>query len=100
MPSTRVIHTLEQAMELLVHIANCLYLASYFAQDMLRLRALTITAATCLAIYFASLPEPLLLVIWWNVFFVILNAIQACRLIYSRRRHASGPASATKLRTE
>jgi hypothetical protein len=82
-------------MELLVYIANCLYLASYVAQDMLRLRALTITAATCLTVYFASLPEPLIAVICWNVFFVILNAIQAGRLILSRRDWASGRSDTT-----
>jgi hypothetical protein len=72
--------------EALVYIANMLYLASYFMQDILRLRALTITAATCLAGYFYLQPEPHMTVVCWNLFFVALNVVQIARLLAARRR--------------
>jgi hypothetical protein len=72
-------------METLIFVANGLYVASYFMNDILRLRLLTVTAATCLATYFYSLPEPLWTVIGWNTFFVGLNAVQIAREIRSRR---------------
>jgi hypothetical protein len=72
-------------MEALIYIANMLYLASYFMQDILRLRALTITAAMCLVGYFYLRPEPLMTVVWWNVFFVALNVFHISRVLTRRR---------------
>ncbi len=78
-------------MEALVYTANLLYLLSYTVRDMLQLRLLTIVAACCLAFYFYSRPEPLMTVVWWNVFFVALNAAQLAWLLRDRvrtsRRH-------------
>ena len=71
-------------MESLIYIANILYLLSYFVDDLLRLRALTITAACCLVAYFALLPEPLIEIIFWNLFFVGLNIVQIARLLRVR----------------
>ena len=73
-------------MEALVYIANVLYLLSYFAGDMLRLRALTVTAALCLVSYFYLRPEPMMTVVCWNLFFVALNLFQIGRLIAARRK--------------
>lgn len=75
-------------MEALVYIANTLYLASYFMQDLLRLRLLTITAAICLVGYFYLRPEPLMTVVCWNLFFVALNVFQIGRLVVARHRDA------------
>jgi uncharacterized membrane protein len=75
-------------MEALVYIANLLYLGSYFMQDLLRLRALTITAAICLVCYFYLRPEPLMTVVCWNLFFVALNVLQIVRMLAARRRAA------------
>ncbi len=75
-------------MDLLVNAANILYVIAYFTMDMLRLRILTVTAATCLAVYFYSRPEPLLNVVAWNVFFVGLNLIQLARIVLARQRRA------------
>ena len=72
-------------MESLVFIANGLYTASYFMRDILRLRLLTVTAATCLALYFLSLPQPLWTVIGWNLFFIALNLLQIARLLRARK---------------
>ena len=71
-------------MEALIYIANCLYLTSYLVQDMLRLRVLTLVAATCLMTYFYARPEPLLTVVCWNLVFIGLNIIQLVRLIGGR----------------
>jgi hypothetical protein len=78
-------------MEALIYIANMLYLASYFVQDILRLRALTITAAMCLVGYFYLQPEPLMTVVWWNLFFVALNVFQISRVL--TRRKARRPST-------
>ena len=81
-------------MEILIFVANGLYVASYFMNDILRLRLLTVTAATCLATYFYSLPEPMWTVIGWNTFFVSLNAVQIAREIRSRRVKSQSAAAA------
>lgn len=73
-------------MELLVNLANVLYVIAYFTLDMLRLRLLTVTAAVCLAIYFYSQPVPMLNVVAWNVVFIVLNLSQIARLTLGRRR--------------
>ena len=73
-------------MEILVYIANMLYLASYFMNDMLRLRLLTVIAACVLVAYFYFRPEPLMTVVGWNLFFVALNLVQIGRILYLRRQ--------------
>lgn len=81
-------------MEILIFIANGLYIASYVMRDILRLRLLTVTAATCLATYFYLLPEPMWSVVGWNIFFVGLNAVQIVREVRSRRVRSQSAAAA------
>lgn len=73
-------------MEILVYVANILYLLSYFVQDMLRLRIFTVLAATCLVGYFYFQPEPMMTVVCWNLFFIALNIVQLRRILATRRR--------------
>ena len=73
-------------MEILLNAANLLYVTAYFTTDMLRLRILTVTAAVCLAVYFYSQPVPMLSVVAWNGFFVMLNLLQIVRLLLARTR--------------
>ena len=75
-------------MDILINIANILYVIAYFTLDMLRLRILTTTAALCLAIYFYSQPVPMLNIVAWNLFFVVLNLTQIARLMLARHRNA------------
>jgi hypothetical protein len=72
-------------MESLIFVANGMYVVSYFMNDILRLRMLTVVAAGCLATYFYFLPQPLWTVIGWNAFFICLNLFQIGREIHSRR---------------
>lgn len=72
-------------MDNLIYVANGLYLASYLVRDILHLRLLTITAVICLALYFASRPQPLMEVVYWNVLFLALNVAQIVRLLWTRR---------------
>lgn len=72
-------------MESLIFIANGMYVASYFMRDILRLRLLTVTAATCLATYFCTLPEPMWTIVGWNSFFIGLNVFQIGRELRARR---------------
>ena len=87
-------------MEALIYIANGLYLLSYFVQDMLRLRILTIIAATTLVSYFYLQPVPMMTVVYWNLFFIGLNAMQLCRILFPtwstklRKRQVSSEADA------
>lgn len=76
-------------MDILINAANILYVTAYFTMDMLRLRILTVTAACCLAVYFYSQPVPMLNVVAWNVFFILLNLTQLVRLVLARRRNAA-----------
>ena len=73
-------------MDVLINVANILYVIAYFTLDMLRLRLLTVTAAACLAVYFYCQPTPMLNVVAWNVFFVLLNLTQIARLLARRER--------------
>jgi hypothetical protein len=66
-------------MDLLINVANVLYLMSYFMRDMLRLRLLTVVAATCLTAYFYTLPEPLMVAVYWNLGFIGLNLVRIVR---------------------
>ena len=75
-------------MEILINAANILYVTAYFTRDMLRLRFLTVAAACCLAVYFYSQPVPMLNVVAWNVFFILLNLSQIVRLVLTRYRDA------------
>ena len=76
-------------MEALVSLANILYVATYFTQNLLRLRLMTLCAGCCLITYHACRPEPLLTIIGWNVFFVSLNLVQLIRL-WLRSNRLSG----------
>ena len=78
-------------MELLVYIANSLYLVAYAVRDILHLRLLTIAATCCLAVYFYNQEKPMMTVVYWNIFFVALNAIQLVRLY---RQRAVSPVQA------
>ena len=73
-------------MDILINAANMLYVIAYFTMDMLRLRILTVIAATCLAVYFYNQPVPMWNVVAWNVFFIVLNLTQIGRLIRARHR--------------
>ena len=71
-------------METLVYTANILYLISYLVRDILHLRLLTIVAAICLVTYFYNQAEPLMTVVYWNLFFVALNVFQLTRIVSER----------------
>ena len=73
-------------MEILVYMANGMYLASYFMKEMLHLRMLTVAAALCLSAYFYYQPEPMMTVVSWNLFFVALNVMQIARIVIARIR--------------
>lgn len=71
-------------MEILIYIANGMNLLGYCMRDLLRLRFMMLAAASCLAAYFYCHPEPLMTVVYWNLFYVGLNAYQIARLIRER----------------
>jgi len=73
-------------METLIYAANLLYLFSYLVRDILYLRLLTVVAACCLVTYFYNQAEPLMTVIYWNLFFVTLNVLQLTRILWQRYR--------------
>jgi hypothetical protein len=65
----------------LVTLANMLFVAAYFVRNMLWLRAFALGGAGCLALYFYTLPTPLMQVVYWNLFYVTLNLLWIGRLI-------------------
>lgn len=71
-------------MDILINAANLLFVLGYFTMDLLRLRLLSVVATSCLAVYFASQPEPMLNVVAWNLFFIALNLGQLAKLLRSR----------------
>lgn len=78
-------------MDALLYLANGLNLLSYFVRDVLCLRVFTTAAVTCLALYFAGRPEPLMEVVYWNLLFVALNVGQLA-WIALQRYGPRGPA--------
>jgi hypothetical protein len=71
-------------METLVYTANILYLVSYLVRNILHLRLLTIVAACLLVTYFYNQAERLMTVVYWNLFFVALNAVQLFCILSER----------------
>ncbi len=75
-------------MELMIYVANGLYLLSYMVKDILKLRLLTVVAACCLVTYFSTQPDPVTSIIAWNLFFVLLNLAQIGAILRSRIKQA------------
>lgn len=82
-------------MDVLIYVANCLFLLAYAVRDMLQLRILAALAAACLVVFFASRGEPLIEAVCWNAFFALLNTVLAARLGWQRHRAASATPSAS-----
>jgi hypothetical protein len=78
-------------MDALVFAANIMYVVTYFTDSMLRLRLLSVSAASCLATYFYCQPQPMLTVVCWNLFFIVLNLLQIVRMLLMRRHSAPTP---------
>lgn len=74
-------------MDILINLANVLYVVAYFTTNIVRLRVLTLVAASCLALYFLNQPVPMLNVVAWNVGFIMLNLFQLLRLLRRRYGH-------------
>jgi hypothetical protein len=87
----------EFAMDHLITLANGLFIFGYLVRDLLWLRTLACSGACCLALYFASRDEPLMHVVYWNVFFAALNGVWILWLIYEKRKrsHKNGDRTST-----
>ena len=72
-------------MEFMIYVANGMYVASYFMKDILHLRILSVVAASCLIAYFYWRAEPMMTVVYWNLFFVGVNTFQVARICWNRR---------------
>jgi hypothetical protein len=68
------------------HVAFALIALSFLVRDIVWLRLLSIAASLFGILYNYVVPDPpLWLVIWWNAFFVAVNAFQIARLFHERR---------------
>lgn len=72
-------------MDPLVTLANLMYVTAYFVRSVIWLRVFALAGACCLAVYFYTLPQPLMNVVYWNLFYVSLNAAWIARLLLTRR---------------
>lgn len=77
-------------MDILICIANGLYLLSYVMKDILHLRILTVVAASCLVVYFYLQPAPMMTAVYWNLFFIALNLYQVAQIVSARNRDRKG----------
>ncbi|HEY6121538.1 MAG TPA: cyclic nucleotide-binding domain-containing protein [Pyrinomonadaceae bacterium] len=67
------------------HLASILTLLAYLVRDILWLRALTVAASVAGIIFNYYVPAtPLWAVIYWNVIFIIINAVQIAIIIKER----------------
>lgn len=72
-------------MDFLVTLANLFFVTGYFMRDVMWLRTFALSGASCLALYFYTLPQPLMTVVYWNVFYVVLNTCWIAWLLFGRR---------------
>jgi hypothetical protein len=72
--------------------ANLIFLGTYFVNDMLRLRLMSVVATACLVAYFATQPDPMMDVVGWNALFLVMNVGQVGRMLWARRPQGGAPA--------
>jgi hypothetical protein len=65
----------------LLTAANLLYVFAYFVRSTLWLRALSLGGTSCLIVYFLSMPEPMMQVVYWNALYAVINAVWIGRLL-------------------
>lgn len=73
--------------QLIGNLAFILVAGSFMVKDMLWLRALSISASLCSIAYNANAAaNPLMVPIFWNLFFIMLNLYHMARIIYGNRK--------------
>lgn len=72
-------------LDVLVSIANVIYLASYSVRDILWLRILTVIGALLLLPYYYLQLQPLWTPLVWNIVFMAINIFWITKLILERR---------------
>jgi len=75
----------------LVTLANACYVTAYFVRSVIWLRVFALSGACCLALYFYTLPQPLMNVVYWNLFYVGINVAWIGRLLWVRPDLAGSP---------
>ncbi|MCH9686546.1 MAG: popeye domain-containing protein [Deltaproteobacteria bacterium] len=70
-------------MDVFIHIANVLFLASYSVRDILWLRLLSVVGTLSLMPYYAA--NGLIPPIYWNSAFLVINGFQIYKLLMERR---------------
>ena len=74
--------------DLCIHCANLLYLASFLARDILWLRVLTCLGLVFGIVFFTCQPLPLYGPSAWHTVFLGINGFQIWRLLHERRQLA------------
>ena len=74
--------------ELCLHIANVVYLASFLGRDMLHLRILTCVGLVLGIVFFSCQATPLYGPTIWHLVFLGINSFQIVRLVLDRRKLA------------
>lgn len=72
-------------MEVFIHAANVVFLASYLVRDILWLRCFTVLALGTLTVYFAAGDQVVWAAIIWNTLFIGINLFQIYLLLLQRR---------------
>lgn len=72
-------------MQLFIHAANILFLASYLVRDILKLRVLSLVAGFFLLAFYCLGNEIVWAAVGWNVLFSAINGYQIHRLLMERR---------------
>lgn len=72
-------------MDALVTLANAFYVSAYFVRKILWLRVFALCGACSLALYFYTLPQPLMNVVYWNLLYVGINVVWIGRLLLTRQ---------------
>jgi hypothetical protein len=73
-------------MEPLFTLANVLNLSAHFAKNLLLVRTLSLVGAATLAFFAFFRPEPWMYAVYWNLLYVVLNAVKLWQLRNSADR--------------
>jgi hypothetical protein len=72
-------------MDALIHVANVLFLISYFVRDILWLRVFSVVATGCFLTFFLLQPQIAWVSVGWQVVFMALNCWRVYQLYLERR---------------
>ncbi len=72
-------------LELFGHLSFAMVALSFWLKDVLSLRVTSMIASSCAIIFqLTALPEPLMMIVWWNLLFIAINGTRVFIMVQDR----------------